>query len=135
MILQSSLASTSRAHSDHDPDSAHIFRILHNLDAYGVATLIPTSHQDLFACLIVVNVSDHAVTVTVRKLDWEGLESVSLRHIVLDTMLELCCCEVTSADSLEFIVCKSCGQEVAQLCVPLRVAIVLVSAQAPHFLL
>ena len=100
-----------------------------------MTTLISTSHQDLFACLIVVNVRDHAVAVTVRKLDWEGLESVTLRHIVFDTVLELCCCEVTSADSLEFIVCKSRRQEVAQLCVPLRVAIVLVSAQAPNFLL
>ena len=73
-----------------------------------MAALISTSHQDLLARLIVVNVRNDAVTITVSELNRERLECVPLRHVVLNAMLELCRCEITSADSLKFIVCEGC---------------------------
>ena len=42
------------------------------------------------------------------ELDWEGLEGVTLRHIVLNTMLEFGCSEVSASNSLELIIGESC---------------------------
>lgn len=78
--------------------------------------------------------SDDAVTVAVGELDRESLKGVTLWHVVLNPVLEFDCRKVAPADSLEFIICQCCRQQVTQLGVPLCVEVVLVSAQAPDFL-
>ena len=69
------------------------------------------------------------------ELDWEGLEGVTLRHIVLNTMLEFGCSEVSTSNSLELIIGESSGEQVAQLSVPLRVHVVFIASQTTDLLL
>ena len=47
---------------------------------------------------------DDTVTITVCKLDWEGLECMSLWHVVLNPMLELCSGKVSSTDTLKLVI-------------------------------
>ena len=93
-----------RAHRDHHPDSTHVLRVLNDFDAEGVAALVSTRCQYFLAYGTAVDVSDDTIAVAMCELDGERLESMTLGHIVLDTVLELHSCEVTSADPLKFVV-------------------------------
>ena len=104
VIVSLSTIGTSRPRSDHDPNCANVFRILCNLDAKSKTTLISTCHNNLSADLVVVNMCDDTITITVCKLDWECLECMPLRHVVLNPMLELCCGKVTSTDTLKLVI-------------------------------
>lgn len=55
-----------------------------------------------------MDMRNYAITVTVSELDRESLKCVSFGHVVFDTVLELCGCEVTPADPLELIIGKRC---------------------------
>ena len=96
------------ADSDHDPDSADIFGILDYFDSDGVAYLVSLSEEYLRAGSIGVDVLDHAIRVLVRKLNGERLEGVTLRHVVLDAVLEFFSGKVLTTNTLEFIVYKRC---------------------------
>ena len=91
-----------------------------------MAALITSSCQDLLSNRVAIHVRDDSITVSVRELDRECLKGVAFRHIIFDSVLELNCSKVTSADSLKLIVRKGSRQQVAQLGVPLRIAIVFV---------
>ena len=92
------------AHSNHHPDSTHVLRVLNDFDTEGVAALVSARCQYFLAYGAAMDVSDDTIAVAMCELDRERLESVTLGHIVLDTVLELHSCEVTSADSLKFVV-------------------------------
>ena len=94
----------SHTHSNHDPDSTDVLGVLNDFDTEGVAALVSARCQYFLAYGAAVDVSDDTIAVAMCELDRERLESVTLRHIVLDTVLELHSCEVTSADSLKFVV-------------------------------
>ena len=99
-----SLAGTPSTHGNHDPDSANVLRILHNFDTKGQTALVSPCCQDTLANLIGIDVCNDLITVTVGKLNREGLKGVTLGHKVLDSMLEVCCGKVTSPNPLELII-------------------------------
>lgn len=103
-----SLRRTSGSHGNHDPDSADILRVLDSFYAKGKSALVSPRTNNLLAHLVAVDVSDDAVTVTVSELDREGLEGVTLRHVVLNAVLEFHGGEVSAPDSLEFVIGKRC---------------------------
>jgi hypothetical protein len=51
----------------------------------------------------------HALSVKVRKLDWEGLEGVSIGDMVLNGCLEFVIGKGLPGDSLELVVGQSGG--------------------------
>lgn len=69
------------------------------------------------------------------ELNWEGLEGVTLRHVVLNSMLELGRGKVSPSNPLELIIGESRGEKIAQLGVPLRVQVVFIATQTSNLLL
>ena len=67
--------------------------------------MIAAGLDDLLADGISIDMCNDSIAVTVGELDWEGFESVTFGHIVLDSMLELNSGKVTATDSLKFVVC------------------------------
>ena len=73
-----------------------------------MTTLVTSGCQNLLAHVIAIDMRDDAIAIRVRELDWERLESVPLWHVVFDAVLELHGGEISSTDSLKFVVCKRC---------------------------
>lgn len=100
--------------SQNDPDSTNILWVWDNFDSQGMFYLVRSfEHKNILAHLIIINMINHSFSVVMSKLDWEGLESMSFRHIILDTCLELIIGECCSTDSFEFIITESCLQKIA----------------------
>ena len=77
---------------------------------------------------------DDTVAITMCKLDWECLECMSLWHVVLNPMLELCSGKISSTNTLELVISERSRQQIAQLSVPLCVYVVFIASQASHLL-
>ena len=98
------------AHSYHNPDCADVFWIRDDLDTKCVATLISPGHNNFFAYWVTVYVRDDTITVTMSELDRERFKNVTFGHIILNSVLEFDCCEISSSDPFEFVVCKGGGK-------------------------
>ena len=68
-----------------------------------------------------MDVSYDAVTIAMGELNRERFESVAFWYIVLNTMLELGRCKVTTSDPLELVISKSCRKKVTELGIPLSI--------------
>jgi len=69
--------------------------------------LIALSKEDLLASFVSVDMRHHPVRVEVRELDREGLERVSFRHVVFNSILKLFLRESVTAYSFELVVGNS----------------------------
>ena len=83
---------------------------MNDLDTEGQPALVTSRHNDILTRLVTIDVGDDPIAITVGELNGECFERVSLRHVVLNAVLELSGCKVTATNTLEFVVCESRGE-------------------------
>ena len=94
-----------------------------------------SSHENHFpAYWTSIDVRHHPIRLKMHKLDRESFELMTVGDIVLDALLELLRCEIASTNPLIFIVGESCGQNIAQLGIPLCVQVVFILSHAANLL-
>lgn len=77
------------ADSEHDPHSAHVLGVGHDLDSESVPHLVAAAREHFFADLVAVDVVHNLLGVHVRELHWERLEDVALGNMAFHCLLEL----------------------------------------------
>jgi len=80
-----------------------------------VSALVSAGHKHLSTHFISVNMRNHSICLKVCELDRERFEGVTLRHVILDPMLELLRGKATTTNSLILIIGQSCRKQVAKL--------------------
>lgn len=104
--------------SKHDPDRAYIFRIGYDLYSHCHLHLVSLGEQDVLPVLVAVNMVHHLLCVEVGKLHWKGFECVTLRHVILNALLEFFISKGAPTDSFLFIINEGSWKEIRQVVVP-----------------